>query len=564
MRKPVIAFGAVCVVAAGAAWYAFSYLPGQIRAEIDASIASLAPKVLVTYGDVDIDIFDRQAVFTDVTAQAETGGMFGDAKRMTVSVAGGQDEFDVLLENPSFTASKTPGDKFLASTVQLEGLSIGPDSDSAGSAELAFLKRLNLRKLSIRKIVDVHKKLRISDAVLEGLSEGRFSKAEITAIHGKDPGKQVEFSFARISAGKIDVVQIATLPTTFRGQPDLSKLSTGKIAVERARAKIQDTSMSIAETLSEGISAGRIVRFQMTDAQIKGSSKDGKPFSVGLEKLEVNNAPIILRFPTDLEELRSFQTQHKNLIYDGFDIRNLKIAGVDGSFEIHNAKIPKPVFRKTPSGIQYAAKSEITMDIRGDFGALKKSRKALNPMVGKIFKDLKGRIILSGQGHADHEKKTGAIEAMELTVPGVARLKLSGAIGNLPLRYYEAPNDPIVQQIALRQATLGALDLTLVNEGLAEKLLELGASQNNVSTEDFANRLAIMVRAAVGADGSAEGLAIAGEIGKFLRDPRTIRLTLKPTRTLPVMALGNPQLLQSVGQVSKVLGLKLEANGADK
>ena len=562
MRKIVAAIIAGCVVAGGGAWYAFSYLPAQIQNEIDTAIASLAPRVLVEYSSVSIDIFKRRAIFSDVTVREGDGVKSGKTRQMTVSSGDIQDTFDVLLEDASATASKNPADTFLASTVHLTGLSVEPAPDQSADDDLAFLKRIKLGKLTTGRITDVENKLKIGRAALDGLSGARFSRAVITGIYGKEEAKKIEFSTARISAEEIDIHQIATLPKTFRGQRDWTKLSTGKISIERIRLKLAKGVMSVAKTYSDGIDAGRIIRFRMADAKMNGVSKTKKPFAVELGKFEINNFPIISDFPTNLEELRSFRTQHKNLIYDGFDIRGLKIKGPEGSFEVHNATVPKPVFRNTPSGALYAAKAKMSMDFRGDFGGFENSGKLPNPIIAEIFKNLKGRVIMTARSTADHEKKTGTIEAMEIAVPGVARLKLTGNVGNLPLRYYEAPNDPVVQQIALRQATLGALNITLVNEGLAEALLEAGAGRNRTTPSEFAQNLANMVRATVTADGSPEGLAIATEIGAFLEDPRSIHLALKPARPLPLMALGNPQLLQSVGQVSRILGLKLEANKA--
>lgn len=563
MRKAVIAFIAGCIVAGGGAWYAFSYLPAQIQAEIDAAIASLAPRVIVKYKDVSIDVFERSAVFSDVSVQEAGGGISGDARRMTVATASNADAFDLLLENPSVSASKNPEDKFFASNIRLTGLSINPAPDQTPSENLAFLKRLNLRRLTIAKIEGAKGKLKISRAELENLADAYFAKATITGVHGKEAGK-LEFSTAEISAERVNVFEIATLPKTFRGHPDWEKLNTGKIAVSNFRIKFPDMNLSVANTQSDGVKAGRIVRFRIADAKMNGQGKNGKPFSFRLEKFEMNNFPIITDFPTNISELRSFQTRYKSLIYDGFDIRGLKIASAESSLEVRKATLPKPVFRKTPSGAQYAAKATMTMDVRGDFRGLRGSKSEPNPIVSRIFKDLKGRVTMTASSTSDHEKKTGTIEAMEISIPGVARLAFSGQVGNLPMRYYETPNDPIVQQIALRQATLGAMKLTLVNEGLAEALLEAGAVQDQISPEDFAKKLAVMVRGTVGADGSPEGLAIAKEIGAFLQKPRSIHLSVKPSRTLPVMALGNPQLLQSVGQVSRILGLKIEANKPQK
>jgi hypothetical protein len=568
MRKLVTAVIAVGVIAGGAAWYAFSYLPAQIRGEIDATIASLKPRVTIAYASVDIDIFDRVAVFTDVTVTDETGGASATVSLLTVSSGEDEDKFDARLESVSVTYGKTPVKNFLASVIGLEGLSIDPVTDtklSAGSsAGLDFLRRIGLRKLTIRKVQDKDKKFTVENAVLEDLSQSRFANASVSGIYGKDPKQDIEFSVADFTAANVDIIRTATLPRTFRGQPDWSKLDIGKISVAQFRLKNKEVSIKIGETLSDGVKAGRIVRFRIAGLQMTGTGKNNKPVEVGLDKLEINNFPIITDFPKTLVEFQSFQARHKNLIYDGFDIRNFKVAADGGSFEIHSANVPKPTFRKTPSGAQYPAKVQMSMDMRADFAAFKQAGKPLDPIVGKIFKDLKAQITISARSSADHEKKTGTIDTMTLAIPGVARLQLSGDVGNLPLRYYEAPNDPIVQQIAFRQVTLGALDLTLINDGLAETLLDIAAKRNKTTRALFAQQLGLIVRSTVTADGSPEGLAIAGQIETFLRKPRSIKLSLKPRQTLPVMALVNPELLQSVGKVSKVLGLKIEANSAHK
>lgn len=565
MRKFVAPVIAVCLLAGGGAWYAFSYLPAQLRAEIDATIASLSPPVTIDYGDVSIDVFNREAVFTDVTVREDQRGISSEIPRMTIARAETGEEFDALLEDVSIAFGKNPGNRFLASRVRLDGLSIDPVRDNSTTDGLAFLKRLNIRKLAVGKLRDEAEKLAVGDALLENLSAGKFSKAAITVIHSKDAAKGVEMSLAEVTAEEIDIPMIVTLPKTFRGQPDWSKLNLGKISISQLRFKHGDMLFSIKETLSDGVKSGRLVRYRVSGAKIKGTAKNGNPFEAALDRLELANFPIISVFPTNLEELRSFQTQHKNLIYDGFDIRGLKFVTEGSSFEIRHATLPKPVFRKTPSGAMYAAKAETSADFRFDLsGLVGQSAKPINPNVAKIFKDLKGRITLSGRSVADHEKKTGSVQAMKIAIPGVANLRLSGEVGNLPLRYYEAPNDPIVQQIAARQVTLGALDLALVNEGLAETLFDIAAERSGTNRAQFVQRLAHIVRATVAADGSPEGSAIADRIETFLRDPRSIRLSLKPARTLPVIALRDPRLLQSVGRLSQILGLKIQANAVPK
>lgn len=561
MRKVLAVLVLVGVVAGGAAWYTLSHLPAQIRAEIDAVVGAMAPRHVFTYDSVDLSVFDGKAVFSDVAVHDTVKQFTVTAKSLTASTADGDQTYDVVLDGASVIYNDKGPRKLLAETVRIDGVSVRAAAEKTPTDPLAELKRLNIKRMSIRGITDDRNELSIDDISLSDLADASFRNAKISNITLKTEGEPFTLAVAGIAAADIDIGQIVTLPTTFRGQPDWKKLDLGKISVSDLSADGPEFKFRLKEILSDGVKAGRVVRFRIGGMSLNGAiKKTQKPYEFSLGKLEMNNFPIITDFPKSASEIQAFQARHKNLIYDGFDLRDAVLKVDGGVFELRRATVPKPDFRKTPSGAEYAAKAEMKMDLRADISKFTTDGKPLDPALGKIFKDLRIQVEFSGNSTADHLKKTQQIDRLTISAPNVARLNMSASVGNLPLRYFEAPNDPVVQQIAIRQATIGGLEFTLVDDGVAAKLIDMGAENARQTRQQFIRATSLTMRTLITRDGSPESAEIAKALDAFLADPKSLTLKMDPTRSVPVMALANPQLLQSVGNVSKVLGLKLLVN----
>lgn len=561
MRKVTIALLTLAVIAGGGAWYVLSYMPSQIRADIDATIEAIKPEVEISFAEIDIDIIGKRAVLTDVFARSQRIKSTFRAKKVTVVPNG--DGFDATLEG--VTAADPKKDLWTAAEVTLDRLKTIPVSgptDAGRSApkntELEAWQKLSFEKMTARRLASVKKGATIQTVTLENFRRAKFGKATVSSMEIKDDDGS--FRVASMTAESIDIAKLINLPRTLGGAIEWSNLDTGKIGVRSIKLDLGDVgAIGVGGITIDGVDAGRLVRMNISDSTVAGGAKHPR-LSIKLKKIELNDFPIITDFPTTREELISFQTRHKSLIYGGFDIRGFDLQSDGASMKIDYATMPPPRFGKTPSGKRYIADATSRMKMSIDLALLDKGDAPLDPAVLKLINGGKLTLLVSGRTLMDHAKKTMSIPDLTMSAPGNVSLKLTANVGNLPLRYYETPGDPLVQQIAISRMTLADLSLVLTNDGIADRLFDAVSEREGIPRERVPEQLAAAARTNLARDGSAEARAHADEIIKFLSNPKSLKLVMKPERPIPLMSLANPQLLESAGKVGKVLGLELIAN----
>lgn len=553
MRKVTIALVTIAVIAGGGAWYVLSYLPEQIRAEIEQTIASLKPDVEISFASIEIDVLDEQAVLTDVFVRSTRFDQAIRAEKATITADG--DAFDATLQK--VTAATPKNGDFTAETIVVDRI-VTVSSSADNSGDTPAWQQLSFDRLVARDLVNTNKGLTVQTVTLERFNRGEFGRASVAAINIKN--NDAAFEVKSLWAEQIDIAEMANLPRTLGGHIEWSPLNTGKAELRSLTFDLSDGGkFDIGLIEVDGIKAGRLVRLNIADIGGTGGTKH-PGLSINLKKIELNDFPIITDFPTNREELISFQTRHKSLISGGFDLRGFALKSDVGSMTIEYLTTPAPKFGNTPSGKKYFADTTTRMKMSLDLSLLDQGEKPIDPVVLKLLNGGKLTLVASGRTVMDHVKKTMMLPDLTLSVPGSLSLKLSGGIGNIPLRYFETPGDPLVQQIALERITLIDLDLFLNDDGIAGRLMDAAAERQRIPRESVPEQLAAAARASLAGDGSADARALADEVAKFLIDPKSLRLILAPERPVPLMSLANPQLLQSAGKVGKVLGLQLIAN----
>ncbi|KAB0680700.1 hypothetical protein [Aureimonas leprariae] len=112
----------------------------------------------------------------------------------------------------------------------------------------------------------------------------------------------------------------------------------------------------------------------------------------------------------------------------------------------------------------------------------------------------------------------------------------------------------------LSQLSIGSLQVGFTDASLTNKLLDYFAKENGTTREQLADSLSQMAPQSLAALNNPEFQAqVAGAISAFLKDPKSIKVEVKPTQPIPATqiigaAMGAPQTLPNV------LQLKVTAN----
>ncbi|MGJ3265073.1 MAG: hypothetical protein ACFE0R_17760, partial [Salinarimonas sp.] len=141
------------------------------------------------------------------------------------------------------------------------------------------------------------------------------------------------------------------------------------------------------------------------------------------------------------------------------------------------------------------------------------------------------------------EREEIAIKEASLSGVEMGRLALSGDFGNVGPGAFSS--DQMVAMMTWLGATAKSLRVSVVDEGLAERLLAMQAAEQGVSAEDLRSQGAMMARAMLPAvlGGTPEARALGDAVASFVEAPGELDVvvTSADPAGIPVMDLGQTQ-----------------------
>ena len=140
-----------------------------------------------------------------------------------------------------------------------------------------------------------------------------------------------------------------------------------------------------------------------------------------------------------------------------------------------------------------------------------------------------------------------ALKDYSISLGGLGSVKLSGVIGNVPKDLFSS-NLALVQAAAFG-AVVKSLDLSVENQGLAQKALQHQAKQSGQTPQQLQQMMvagaAMGIPAMLGNGPAAK--AIAGALSKFAADPKKVRIAARSRNGVgladAMQAAGNPAAL---------------------
>ncbi|GGK49051.1 hypothetical protein [Salinarimonas ramus] len=157
------------------------------------------------------------------------------------------------------------------------------------------------------------------------------------------------------------------------------------------------------------------------------------------------------------------------------------------------------------------------------------------------YEDLDLSGVFAARWNAEAEEVT--IEEASISGVEMGSVRLTGAFGNIGEAAFAT--DQMAMMMAWLGATAKNVSVNVVDEGLAERVLEMQASAQGVSAEDLRGQGAMMARAMLPAmlGGTPEARALGDAIAAFVETPGELDVvvTAKEPTGIPVMQLGQTE-----------------------
>nr|WP_306267106.1 hypothetical protein [Pararhizobium sp. IMCC3301] len=164
---------------------------------------------------------------------------------------------------------------------------------------------------------------------------------------------------------------------------------------------------------------------------------------------------------------------------------------------------------------------------------------------------------LTAKGSYAPEDDTLTVESFQLTGDNVAALSLSASIGGIPESFMASPLDP---RTIIATASIGSLDLRIVDDSLTGRVLTAQAKKMGTEPEALAAQLsgALPFFLAV-LENDAFQNQVADAVSSFLNEPENFNITMKPEKPTPFIQVF-AALTSAPGTIVELLGLSISAN----
>ena len=549
------------LIAAGTAWYVFSWIPSRYQADLDAFIAALKPRQELTYGSFELDVLGKRARLKDVELKNPEAKSSLLAKTLTVSPADDGKKVDAEATMLEF---RTPDATMTARVAVFRNLSLAHREGVPFPTEHAeIVKAIGFGSVQMRDLTSDALKIASIDAT--GLEGGLLKTISFRDISlGTD---QDTFRLGTASAEAINIPQFFSLPAL--SEPEkltaaLAGLHVGPIATKDFAAKIKknEASIALASVEFDGLDKGRVARLAVSGFNVSGKKDGGPAFAVELDHFAIDDFPFVLTQPDsfDYEGIVAWKKKFGIDRIGGVDLKRFRVKTDDGQFGIDKIAVPKPVYRKSPGGVFYAAKSSVEVDLGLDTALLAKMAKRIPPAVLASWNHERINMRIAGASSMDAESGTGSIDHMSIGIDHLAELRLRGSYAGLPVAAFEAPEMPGMLESALKTFEIRNAELTLVNASLVQRLIGAFAAQQGLTVPAATQALARAAVINMTRDRDPVMVPMAREIVAFLRDPKSLTLSIAPRAGFPIVALQDPRLAQRPGAVGKILNLSAKAN----
>lgn len=164
---------------------------------------------------------------------------------------------------------------------------------------------------------------------------------------------------------------------------------------------------------------------------------------------------------------------------------------------------------------------------------------------------------VAAKGSYAPEDDTLTVESFQLTGDDAAALSLSASIGGIPESFMASPLDP---RTIIATASIGSLDLRIVDDSLTNRVLSAQAKKMGTEPEALAAQLsgALPFFLAV-LENDAFQKQVADAVSAFLNEPQNFNIAMEPEKPTPFIQVF-AALTSAPGTIIELLGLSISAN----
>jgi hypothetical protein len=256
---------------------------------------------------------------------------------------------------------------------------------------------------------------------------------------------------------------------------------------------------------------------------------------------------------------RNFWPRLTAPVIESISLEGMKVRGDEADFSVARGALTA-AYGTNEAGRLYARKAEFAIDgiqVR-PAGRAAKLREMLKA-AGLERIDAAFKFASSG----DHAARTMAIDEMSLRVKGLADVDLRLAVGNLPKGVFELgtrPEDVFPMMAEIMNATLTGGSLTVAEARFVKLAMDEAARKQGIDPMAMAMAMIGQAREEARRRGQTVFLALARELETFLRDPRSLKIVLKPPTPVPLGTFMGTAGIDDPARLVETLGLKVEAN----
>jgi hypothetical protein len=170
----------------------------------------------------------------------------------------------------------------------------------------------------------------------------------------------------------------------------------------------------------------------------------------------------------------------------------------------------------------------------------------------------------AGAGSWDEKSGRLLVDRFDLGGADVGTLKIGFALGGITPQFVQAveaaKGDDAKQMELLQAVTVESATLRWIDASLATRLIAQQASEQGVDAKAYAKQLKLMLPMVLSMVGDKDfEKKVAGAAGAFLDAPKSLTVTAKPAKPLPVSQIVGAAMM-APQSLPKVLGADVRAN----
>lgn len=318
----------------------------------------------------------------------------------------------------------------------------------------------------------------------------------------------------------------------------------------------RDGEANLRRIAVEEVEKGRIGRFYLEGLNLykRGGRNPGE---FALDRMAFGGLDLSEFLPAVMQA--NFWPQLTKPVIKSFSFEGFRVLTDEGNFSMRRGAL-EAAYAKNEAGRPYARNARFVIDdlvikpVRG------------NPQF-RDFLEKTGMSQLKASVKvvtaSDHRARTMAMEEMSFRMPDLADFNFAITLGKMPKLMYELtarPEDTFAFMAAMGDATINSGSFSIINTNLVQVALAQASERQGIDAKAVISAFIAQARTQADRQGQRFYHAMIDEVEKFLRDPKSLVVSVKPAAPVPAQVFMGGNRVQDPAWLIRTLGLQVEAN----